>query len=45
MGRGYRGLKTWKQILVIWIAMMCWGGVLFALSWIIVIIYRLITGN
>ena len=45
MGRGYKGLKTWRQILVIWIGMMCWGGVIFALSWIIVIIYRLITGN
>ena len=45
MGRGYKGLETWKQILVIWIAMMCWGVFLFALGWIIVIIYKLITGN
>ena len=45
MGRGYKGLKTWKQILIIWIAMMCWGVVIFALGWIIVIIYKLITGN
>jgi|2_EtaG_2_1085320.scaffolds.fasta_scaffold17951_4 hypothetical protein len=45
MGRGYKGVKTWKQILVIWFAMMCWGGVIFALSWIVVVTYKLITGN
>ena len=45
MGRDNKRLDTWKQILVIWISVMCWGGFLFALSWIIVIIYKLTIGN
>jgi len=45
MGRGYKGVKTWKQILTIWITIMCWGGIVFALSLVVVIIYKFITGH
>jgi len=45
MGRSNKRLSTFDQIVLIWIMMAIWGGLLSLCVFIVVFIYNLLMGN
>jgi hypothetical protein len=44
MGRGNKRLSTFDQIILIWIMMVIWGGLLFLCIYVVVFIYNILMG-